>query len=110
MRKHATKIWEVSFAVDCKTKIVKCGYAAEENFEMKIIVLPFSCISVNRSIGKGNIQELKRLEFYHLERYEWCKVNFCIPCFQFCLRVEAVMAVRFSFVIEGIKETLEWFQ
>ena len=59
MRKHATKIWEVSFAVDCKTKIVKCGYAAEENFEMKIIVLPFSCISVNRCIGKGNIQELR---------------------------------------------------
>ena len=38
------------------------------------------------------------------------KLIFVSPYFQFCLRVEAVMAVRFSFVIEGIKETLEWFQ
>ena len=27
--------------------------------------------------------------------------------FQFCLRAEAVMAARFPFVIEGIKETSE---
>ena len=26
------------------------------------------------------------------------------------LRAEALMAVHFSFIIEGIKETLEWFQ
>ena len=32
------------------------------------------------------------------------------PYFQFCLRTEAVMAARFFFVKEGIKETLEWFQ
>ena len=35
---------------------------------------------------------------------------FVSPYFQFCLRAEAVMAARFSFVIEGITETLEWFQ
>ena len=35
---------------------------------------------------------------------------FVSPYFQFCLRAEAVMAARFSFVIEGIKQTLEWFQ
>ena len=35
---------------------------------------------------------------------------FVSPYFHFCLRAEAVMAARFSFVIEGIKETLEWFQ
>ena len=35
---------------------------------------------------------------------------FVSPYFQFCLRAEAVMVPRFSFVIEGIKETLEWFQ
>ena len=35
---------------------------------------------------------------------------FVSPYFQFCLRAEAVMAARFSFVIEGIKETLEWFK
>ena len=35
---------------------------------------------------------------------------FVSPYFQFCLRAEAVMAARFSFVIERIKETLEWFQ
>ena len=29
---------------------------------------------------------------------------------QFCLRAEAVMVARFSFIIEGIRETLEWFQ
>ena len=34
---------------------------------------------------------------------------FVSPYFQFCLRAEAVMAPRFSFAIEGIKETLEWF-
>ena len=35
---------------------------------------------------------------------------FVSPYFQFCLRAEAVMVALFSFVIEGIKETLEWFQ
>ena len=30
--------------------------------------------------------------------------------FQYCLCAEAVMAARFSFIIEGITETLEWFQ
>ena len=35
---------------------------------------------------------------------------FVSPYFQFCLCAEAVMATRLSFVIEGIKETLEWFQ
>ena len=38
------------------------------------------------------------------------KLIFVSVCFQFCLRVKAVMAAHFSFVIEGIKETLEWFQ
>ena len=32
------------------------------------------------------------------------------PYFQFFLRAEAVMTAHFSLVIEGIKETLEWFQ
>ena len=35
---------------------------------------------------------------------------FVSPYFQFCLRAEAVMAAHFSFVIKGMKETLEWFQ
>ena len=35
---------------------------------------------------------------------------FVSPYFQFCLHAETVMAAHFSFVIEGIKETLEWFQ
>ena len=35
---------------------------------------------------------------------------FVSPYFQFCLRAEAVMAAHFSFVMEGIKEILEWFQ
>ena len=34
---------------------------------------------------------------------------FVLSYFQFCLRVEDAMAARFSFVIEGMKETLEWF-
>ena len=38
------------------------------------------------------------------------KLIFVSPYLQFCLRAEAVMAARFSFVIEGIKETLEWSQ
>ena len=38
------------------------------------------------------------------------KLIFVSPYFQFCLRAEAVMVALFSFVIEGIKETLEWFQ
>ena len=38
------------------------------------------------------------------------KLIFVPSYFQFCLRAEAVMAARFYFVIEGIKETLEWFQ
>ena len=35
---------------------------------------------------------------------------FVSPSFQFCLCAKAVMAARFSFAIEGIKEILEWFQ
>ena len=35
---------------------------------------------------------------------------YVFPYFLFCLRAEAVMATCFSFVIEEIKETLEWFQ
>ena len=38
------------------------------------------------------------------------KLIFVSPYFQFSLRAEAVMAASFSFVTEGIKETLEWFQ
>ena len=37
-------------------------------------------------------------------------INIRLLAADFCLRAEAVMAARFSFVIEGIKETLEWFQ
>ena len=37
------------------------------------------------------------------------KLIFVSTYFQFYLRAEAVMAARFSFVIEGIKEALEWF-
>ena len=48
MRKHATKIWEVSLTVDYQTKIVKCRYAAEKYFEVKIIVLPIGCILINK--------------------------------------------------------------
>ena len=35
---------------------------------------------------------------------------FPCPCFQLCLAAEDVMVARSSFVIEGIKEALEWFQ
>ena len=35
------------------------------------------------------------------------KLIFVSHFFQFCLRVEAVMVAHFSFIIEGIKETLE---
>ena len=38
------------------------------------------------------------------------KLIFVSPYFQFCLRAEAVIAAHFSFVIEGIKETLDRFQ
>ena len=38
------------------------------------------------------------------------KLIFVSPYFKFCLYTEVVMAARFSFVIEGVKETLEWFQ
>ena len=35
---------------------------------------------------------------------------FVSPYFRFCSHAEAVMVARFSFVNEGIKETLEWLQ
>ena len=35
---------------------------------------------------------------------------FISPYLQFCFHAKGVMTVRFSFVIEGIKKTLEWFQ
>ena len=48
MKKHATKISEVSLAVDFQRKILKCGYAAKKNVEVKIIVLPIVCILINK--------------------------------------------------------------
>ena len=38
------------------------------------------------------------------------KLIFVSCYFQFCLRTEAVMVAHYSFVIEGIMETFEWFQ
>ena len=35
------------------------------------------------------------------------KLIFVSPYFQVCLRAKAVMVARFSFVIKGIKDTLE---
>ena len=42
------KIGEGSLAVDCQTKIVKCGYAAKKHFEVKIIVLTVGSILINK--------------------------------------------------------------
>ena len=47
-RKHAMEVSEVSLVVDCQTKIVKCDCAVKENFEVKIIVLTFGCILINK--------------------------------------------------------------
>ena len=47
-RKHAMEVSKVSLVVDCQTKIVKCDCAAKENFEVKIIVLTFGCILINK--------------------------------------------------------------
>ena len=41
-RKRSTMIWEVSVVVDCQTKIVMCDYAAKEDFEVTITVLPIA--------------------------------------------------------------------
>ena len=41
-------MWEVTLAVDCQTKIVKCDYAAKENFEVKTKVPPFGYILINK--------------------------------------------------------------
>ena len=37
-------------------------------------------------------------------------LSFVSPYFQFCFCTEAVMAACFSGIIEGVRETLEWFQ
>ena len=42
------KIREISFAVDWQKKIVKYDYAAKGNFEVKIEVLFFGCILINK--------------------------------------------------------------
>ena len=42
------KVSEVSFTVDYQTKIVKCDCATKENFEVKITVIPFGCILINK--------------------------------------------------------------
>ena len=77
MRKHAMKIWEVSFTVDCQTKIVKCDYTAKKkNFEGKITVLPFSCILINKMHSK--YPGTKNFGISSFGEYEWCKNNFCI--------------------------------
>ena len=64
-------MWEVSFAVDCQTKIVKCDCAANENFEVTITVLSFGCVLNQQSaLVKEILGSSKVLEFCHLERYE----------------------------------------
>ena len=102
---------KLSLTVDCQTKIVKCDCAAKENFEVKIIVLTFGCILINKVNWESKY--LGTQNFWNF--VIWRDMNetmliFVSPCFQFCICAKAVMAACFSFVIEGIKETLEWFQ
>ena len=106
-RKHAMKIWEVSLAVDCQTKMVKCGYAAKKNWSENNSTSHWLYLNQQVALVKKTLRNSELLEFFHLERYEWCNVIFVSPYFQFCLCAEAVMGARFSFVVEGIKET-EW--
>ena len=110
-RKHATIIYEVSFAVDCQTKIVKCSYSAKENFEVKIILLPVGCILINKVHWERKYSETMNFCTFAIWRsMNVEKLIVVSPYFQFCLRAENVMGARFSFVIEGIKEISEWFQ
>ena len=64
--KYAPEVLNQS--VNCQTKIVKCGYAVKENFEVKIIV-------------KKIFSNSELLKFCQLEWYERCKVNFYILLF-----------------------------
>ena len=41
-------------------KIVKCGYAAKENFEVKIIVLHFGCIFNQQSAFMHLVNKVQR--------------------------------------------------
>ena len=67
-------------------------------------------------MGKGNIQERRTFGVLSFEiDMNEAVLIFVSPYFQLIfvspyLRAEALMAVHFSFIIEGIKETLEWFQ
>ena len=42
------KVWEVSFAVDRQTKIVKCDCAVKKKIEVKITVRPSGHILMNK--------------------------------------------------------------
>ena len=87
MTKHAMKIWEVSLAVDCQTMIVKCGYTAKKK-KLWSENNGISCwlyLNQQGTLVKEIFRNSELLEFCHLERYEWCKVNFCIPLFSVLL-------------------------
>ena len=64
------------------------------------IVFRIGCILINK-VHWQNIQELRNFGIFSF-REIWinAKLIFVSHYFQFCLRAEAVMAVRFSFVIE----------
>ena len=102
---------EVSLAVDCQTKIIKCGYAAKKDFIVKIIVLPIGCILINKVHWQRKYSGTQNFWNFVIWRGNSdAMLIFVSPNFQFCLSTEAVMVACFSFVIEEIKETLEWFQ
>ena len=74
---------------------------------MKIMVLPVCCILIN----KVHYSETQNFwNFVIWKGMNDAKLIFASLYSQFCLRAEAVMVARFSFIIEGIRETLEWFQ
>ena len=85
-------MWEVSFAVDCQKKILKCDYAAKENYEVKVIVLTLGFILINKvHRQRKNSGTQNFWNFVIWRGVNDAKLIFRFPYFQFCLRVEAVM-------------------
>ena len=90
-------------------KIVKCDYAAKKYFEVNITVLPFGCILLNKMHWKySGTQNIWNSIIWR--GMNDAKLIFVSPYFQFCLHTEVIMAAQFFFIVEEIKETLEWFQ
>ena len=88
-RNDSTKMWRVSYVVDCQAEIVEC-----DKFEVTTASLPFGCIVINKyHWEKEHSGTQKFWNFVIWRCMSSAKLIFVSPYLQFCLWFEDAMTV-----------------